>query len=62
MLRGEALQVLDEEAALDVRAAQSLVYGRPFDSLVEVADRPYVGPSALTALKWFASGWIDSLD
>jgi hypothetical protein len=62
LINDASLQVLDEEAALDIRAAQSLVYGRPFDSLVEVADRPYVGPSALAALKWFASGWIDSLD
>lgn len=62
LINDAPLQVLDEDAALDVRAAQSLVYGRPFDSLIEVADRPYVGPSALTALKWFAPGWIDSLE
>jgi len=55
------LEVLDVDVALDVRAAQSLVYGRPFDDLVVVAERPYVGPSALLSLKWFAKGWIDSL-
>jgi len=55
------LEVLDVDAALDVRAAQSLVYGRPFESLVDVAERPFVGPSALTSLKWFSAGWIDGL-
>jgi len=55
------LEVLDVDASLDVRAARSLVYGRPFEDLVIVAGRPFVGPSALTSLKWFASGWVDSL-
>ena len=61
LINDASLQVLDDDAALDVRAAQSLVYGRPFESLVDVAGRPYVGPSALTALKWFAAGWVDSI-
>jgi hypothetical protein len=62
LINNASLEVLDEDASIDVRAAQSLIYGRPFDSLVEVAGRPFVGPSALTSLKWFAAGWVDSLN
>ena len=62
LVNSAPLEVLDIDAAIDVRAAQSLVYGRPFEDLLEVADRPFVGPSALTSLKWFASSWIDSLE
>ncbi len=59
---GASLDVLDVEAGLDIRAARSLTYGRPYQSLVEVAERPFVGPSALTAMKWFAPSWVDSLE
>ena len=62
LINHASLEVLDKDASLDVRAAQSLIYGRPFDSLVDVAGRPFVGPSALTSLKWFAAGWVDSLN
>jgi len=62
LINSASFEVLDVDAALDVRAAQSLVYGRPFENLLEVAERPFVGPSALTSLKWFASSWIDSLE
>jgi hypothetical protein len=61
LINHASLEVLDVDASLDVRAAQSLVYGRPFEDMVNVAARPFVGPSALTSLKWFAAGWIDGL-
>jgi len=55
-----SLTELDIEASIDVRAAQALVHGRPFTSLFEVGERPFVGPSALTALKFFAIHWTEA--
>ena len=54
-----SLVELDEGASLDSRAANALVGGRPYDSLVEVGERPYVGPAALEALVVYAADWLD---
>ena len=55
-----SLTELDVDASLDARAAQALVHGRPFASLFAVGERPFVGPSALTALKFFAIHWTEN--
>jgi len=47
---------LDGDVALDRRAAEALVAGRPYASLEEVAQARYVGASALTHLK----SWVDA--
>ena len=52
-----SLDVLDDEVPLDGRAAQGIVDTRPFDSVEQVADVPYVGASALRALQDFALDW-----
>jgi hypothetical protein len=51
---------LDADAGLDVRAAEALVHGRPYTDLFEVADRPWVGPSALEDLRAFCGDWVDA--
>lgn len=43
--------VLDDELRLDSRAATSIVLARPYDSLDELAERPYVGPATLRILR-----------
>ena len=55
------LEVLDVDAALDVRAARGIVAGRPFATLAAVDAVPYVGPAALDALAVyaFANGYGD---
>jgi hypothetical protein len=55
-----SFEELDDQAALDVRAVNALVANRPFDDLVDVAARPFVGPSALFSLKVFAPSWLES--
>ncbi len=54
-----SIDALDIDAGLDSRAADSLIYGRPYLGLVEVGDRPWVGPSALESLRGFAPLWLD---
>ena len=58
---GIALEVLDVDVALDVRAARGIVAGRPFASLAAVDAVAYVGPAALDALAVyaFANGYGD---
>ncbi len=53
------LDELDFEAGLDARAAETIVYGRPYSNLVEVGDRPWVGPAALEQLRAYAGPWVD---
>ena len=49
---------LDRGASLDVRAAEALVLGRPYDSVPHIADRPFVGPTTLERLRDFAPLWL----
>jgi len=49
---------LDYGAGLDSRAAEAIANGGPYANLVEVAERPYVGPAALEQLRAFAPEWI----
>lgn len=49
---------LDDGAKLDVRAAESIVSGRPYHHLSEIAARPHVGGSALEALVLFSTEWV----
>ncbi len=42
--------VLDDDVALDRRAAAGIVEGRPFATVEEIAEVPYVGSKALGAL------------
>lgn len=48
------------DGAVDSRAAQSLVLGRPYADVFEVAGQPRVGPSALESLRELAVEWIDT--
>ena len=50
------LAVLDDEVGLDARAAQNIVDRRPFATLDELDAVPYVGPTALEALRAYALG------
>ncbi len=50
------------DGALDSRAAESIVLGRPYDSLVVVAERPHLGPGALEDLRGLAQDWLDEGD
>lgn len=49
---------LDSGASLDIRAAEALVHGRPYESLVDVALRPFVGPSSLEQMRDYAPLWL----
>ena len=53
------LDVLDLDVGLDVRAAEALVNGRPYVDLLEIADRPWVGPASLELLRDSAGPWVD---
>lgn len=53
------LNDLDLDAGLDVRAAEALVNGRPYVDLLEVAERPWVGPASLEVLRAYAGPWVD---
>lgn len=48
---------LDEAAGLDVRAAEAIVAGRPYTTVSELAERPYVGGAALEAMQVHAAHW-----
>jgi hypothetical protein len=67
-LAGSAsMEVLDDEVALDSRAASSIVAARPIADLEELAGLSYVGASALRALRDFTPaaaeiGIISDLD
>lgn len=49
------------DGALDSRAAESLVIGRPYDTIFEVAERSWMGPASLEALRDLGSEWLDEL-
>ncbi|HJL24212.1 MAG TPA: matrixin family metalloprotease [Polyangiaceae bacterium LLY-WYZ-15_(1-7)] len=49
-------EVLDLEVGLDRRAAEGIVAGRPFATLEALDAVPWVGPSALEALRVWATG------
>ena len=51
---------LDAGASLDVRAVEGLVHGRPYEELLEVAERPFIGPSSLQSMRDFSGAWLDS--
>lgn len=53
------LDALDIDAGLDVRAAEALVNGRPYVDLLEVSERPWVGPATLEMLREYAGPWVD---
>lgn len=51
---------LDEEVALDRRAARGIVYARPIETMDALADVEYVGETALLRLRdvaWTGSDW-----
>ncbi|MCB9572331.1 MAG: hypothetical protein H6709_09625 [Kofleriaceae bacterium] len=54
---GASLPELDDDAALDARAARALVDGRPFGDVYAVSRASYVGASALEKLRRFAATW-----
>ena len=45
------------DAALDSRAAESVVAGRDYESVFDLVDRPWVGPANLERLRDAASAW-----
>ncbi len=49
---------LDDEAGLDSRAAANIVAGRPFATVVELGDVPYVGATVLQALLTYSLTWL----
>ncbi|MCP4870881.1 MAG: hypothetical protein GY898_19430 [Proteobacteria bacterium] len=49
------LTVLDDEVPLNRRAAESIIAGRPFDTIAELDAAYYVGPAALNALVAYAT-------
>ncbi len=53
------LDQLDIDAGLDVRAAEALVNGRPYVDLLEISERPWVGPATLEMLREYAGPWVD---
>lgn len=53
------LDELDDGARLDARAANALVGGRPYHSVPELGELPYVGPVALEALLAYAATWLE---
>lgn len=53
---------LDIGADLDSRAAESIISGRPYAGLMEMAERPYVGPATLEQLLRYADQWVDSAE
>ena len=53
---------LDIGADLDQRAAESIINGRPYAGLMEMAERPYVGPATLEQLLRYADHWVDSAE
>lgn len=54
-----SLSLLD--GALDSRAAESLVLGRPHETIFDVAERSWMGPASLEALRDLASDWLDEV-
>ncbi len=56
--------MLDVDVALDRRAAEGLVAGRPFDSVADIDAVPYVGASALGKLMAYAreAGYVPEGD
>jgi len=58
MVANEASQSqLDDDAALDARAARNLVAARPLADIDTVAAVPWVGPSAIEKLREYAPTW-----
>ena len=55
-----SLAELDVGASLDLRAAEALIQGRPYEDLWRIADRPYVGPGSLKSLRDFSRLWLSS--
>ena len=53
-----AFEDLDRGASIDVRAVDALVFGRPYDSIISVGERPIVGPTTLARLRSFAPEWL----
>ena len=56
-----SLETLDEDIALDVRAATGIIDRRPFDTMEQLDAVPYVGPVALARLLDYAqaTGLLD---
>ncbi len=46
------------DAVLNQQAVDSILLGRPYSSLFDLADRPGVGPAALEALRAFGPEWV----
>lgn len=57
VVHGATLEQLDGEAGLDSRAAANIVAGRPFATVVELGDVPYVGATVLQALLTYSLTW-----
>lgn len=55
-----SLAELDIGARLDLRAAEALIQGRPYEDLWRIADRPYVGSGSLESLRNFSRIWLSS--
>ena len=55
LLANEAeLDELDVAVGLDKRAAEAIVAGRPYAGLMELAERPWVGPATLASMLRYA--------
>jgi hypothetical protein len=51
--------VIDEQAGLGSRAAQSIVDARPIATMAQLAAVPNIGPASLSRLKAFAPRWVE---
>ena len=53
-----SLAELDQDASLDVRAAEAIIHGRPYQDIWQLADRPFMGPGSLRNLRDFSRYWL----
>lgn len=61
LANGATVDELDLGAGLDRRAAEAIVGGSSYTRIVQIGDRPYVGPAALEGLRAFAAEWVDAV-
>ena len=62
MVNFATVEELDDGAGLDSRAVEAIVNGGSYNNLVQVGERPYVGPAALDQMLVYAAHWVDQLD
>ena len=57
-VNGATVAQLDDEAGLDGRAAENIVAAQPIASLDELAAISYVGQTAISSLRDYATSWL----